>query len=223
MRRQQLFATVAVAAALSLAAAACSSSKPKAASPGSGTAAASTPAAAGGKLQQVVLGTTDKVISIDPAGAYDEGSWVLQWNIYQSLLKIKAGTADVVPDAASACKWTDTVTYTCTLNPGLVFSNGDPLDAAAVVYSINRVVKINDPNGPSSLLSSMKSVAAQGTDLGVPLHPHDGCRQHRRPEGLPRRQTAPRRPGRHRVGRLHLEQVHGEPAGGLDAEPEVQG
>jgi peptide/nickel transport system substrate-binding protein len=166
MRRQQLFATVAVVAALSLAAAACSSSKPKAASPGSGTAAGSAPAA-GGKLQQVVLGTTDKVISIDPAGAYDEGSWVLQWNIYQALLKIKAGTADVVPDAASGCTWTNTVTYTCTLNPGLTFSNGDPLDAAAVVYSIQRVVKINDPNGPSSLLSSMKSVAAQGTNTVV--------------------------------------------------------
>ncbi len=92
---------------------------------------------------------------------------MLQWNIYQSLLKIKAGTADVVPDAASACTWTDTVTYTCKLNPGLTFSNGDPLDANAVVYSFNRVVKINDPNGPSSLLSSMKSVAAQGTDTVV--------------------------------------------------------
>src|SRR5258708_31953360 len=106
MRRQHLFATVALAATISLALAACSSSKPKATSGASGSTAATT-----GKLQQVVLGTTDKVISIDPAGAYDEGSWVLQWNIYQSLLKIKAGTADVVPDAASACKWTDTVTY----------------------------------------------------------------------------------------------------------------
>ena len=164
MRRQQLFATVAVVATLSLAAAACGSSKPKAASRSSTRRSAP---AAGGKLQQVVLGTTDKVISIDPAGAYDEGSWVLQWNIYQSLLKIKAGTADVVPDAASACTWTNTTTYTCKLNPGLTFSNGDPLDAGAVVYSINRVVKINDPNGPSSLLSSMKSVAAQGTDTVV--------------------------------------------------------
>src|ERR1700692_4837105 len=125
MRRQHLFATVALAATISLALAACSSSKPKAT--GGGSAAASGSTAATGKLQQVVLGTTDKVISIDPAGAYDEGSWVLQWNIYQSLLKIKAGSADVVPDAASACTWTDTVTYTCKLNPGLVFSNGDPL------------------------------------------------------------------------------------------------
>jgi peptide/nickel transport system substrate-binding protein len=167
MRRQRLFATVAVAATISLALAACSSSKPKATTGASGSTAAGGSTAATGKLQQVVLGTTDKVISIDPAGAYDEGSWVLQWNIYQALLKIKAGTADVVPDAASGCKWTDTVTYTCTLNPGLTFSNGDPLDAAAVVYSIQRVVKINDPNGPSSLLSSMKSVAAQGTDTVV--------------------------------------------------------
>jgi peptide/nickel transport system substrate-binding protein len=167
MRRQRLFATVAVAATISLALAACSSSKPKATTGASGSTAAGGSTAATGKLKQIVLGTTDKVISIDPAGAYDEGSWVLQWNIYQSLLKIKAGTADVVPDAASACTWTDTVTYTCKLNPGLTFSNGDPLDAAAVVYSIQRVVKINDPNGPSSLLASMKSVAAQGTDTVV--------------------------------------------------------
>ena len=168
-RRGHLFASVVLVATLSLAAAACSSSKPKAESPstgGSATAGATTGSNTGtGK--QIVMGTTDKVISLDPAGAYDMGSWTLQWNIYQALLKIKPGTSDIENDAASKCDWTDNTTYTCTLNPGLVFSNGDPLDANAVKYSIDRVIKINDPNGPSSLLASLDNVSVSGTDTVV--------------------------------------------------------
>ena len=168
-RRGHLLPTVVMVAALSLAAAACSSSKPKAESPstGGGSTAGATTGSNTGTGKQIVMGTTDKVISLDPAGAYDMGSWTLQWNIYQALLKIKPGTSDIENDAASKCDWTDNTTYTCTLNPGLVFSNGDPLDANAVKYSIDRVIKINDPNGPSSLLSSLDNVSVSGTDTVV--------------------------------------------------------
>jgi peptide/nickel transport system substrate-binding protein len=171
-RRHQLFAAVAVVAALSMTAAACSSSKPSSnsTSGGSPAAGATTGGSTGGNSgtgKKIVLGTTDKVISLDPAGAYDMGSWTLQWNIYQALLKIKPGTSDVVPDAASSCTWTDNTTYTCKLNPGLVFSNGDPLNAEAVKFSIDRVIKINDPNGPSSLLSTLDNVTTQGDDTVV--------------------------------------------------------
>ena len=164
MRRKQAFATVALAATLSLVVAACGSSKPKSSS--STNAAGSSSSTVGGHGKKIVLGTTDKVISLDPAGAYDMGSWTLQWNIYQSLLKIKPGSADIVPDAGN-CSWGDNTTYTCKLMPGLVFSNGDPLDAAAVKFSIDRVIKINDPNGPSSLLSTLDNVSVQGTDTVV--------------------------------------------------------
>jgi peptide/nickel transport system substrate-binding protein len=163
---------VAVVAALSMTAAACSSSKPSSnsTSGGSPAAGATTGGSTGGNSgtgKKIVLGTTDKVISLDPAGAYDMGSWTLQWNIYQALLKIKPGTSDIVPDAASNCTWTDNTTYTCKLNPGLVFSNGDPLNAEAVKFSIDRVIKINDPNGPSSLLSTLDNVTTQGDDTVV--------------------------------------------------------
>ncbi|MGH8889310.1 MAG: ABC transporter substrate-binding protein [Acidothermaceae bacterium] len=166
-RRGQLLATVAMIAVVSLAAAACGSSgKSKSGSGGSAGSTASS-GSNSGTGKQIVLGTTDKVISLDPAGAYDMGSWTLQWNIYQSLLKIKPGTSDIVNDAASKCSWTDTTTYTCTLNAGLVFSNGDALDANAVKYSIDRVIKINDPNGPSSLLGTLDNVSVQGADTVV--------------------------------------------------------
>ena len=170
MRRRAVFtATVATIAVLSLAAG-CGSSKPKAGAPSTGGSGSPAATASGGGStgsgKQIVLGTTDKVISLDPAGAYDMGSWTLQWNIYQALLKIKPGTSQVVPDAAN-CDWTDNTTYTCKLMPGLVFSNGDPLDAAAVKFSIDRVIKINDPNGPSSLLATLDNVSVQGTDTVV--------------------------------------------------------
>ena len=167
-RRAQFLATIATVAALSLAAAGCGSSKPKAGSPATGASGspAATAGSNAGSGKQIVLGTTDKVISLDPAGAYDLGSWTLQWNLYQALLKIKPGTSQVVPDAAN-CDWTNTTTYTCKLMPGLVFSNGDPLDAAAVKFSIDRVIKINDPNGPSSLLATLDNVSVQGTDTVV--------------------------------------------------------
>ena len=48
----------------------------------------------------------------------------------------------------------------CTLKPGLKFANGNALTASDVAFSFNRIVAINDPNGPSSLLGAMKSVEA---------------------------------------------------------------
>src|SRR6185437_16053920 len=126
-RREQLFATVAVVAALSLTAAACSSSKPKSngsGTPNAGGSSSSSSSSNTGTGKKIVLGTTDKVISLDPDGAYDMGSWTLHWNIYQSLLKIKPGSSEIVNDAASNCSCGDNTTYTCKLNPGLTFSNG---------------------------------------------------------------------------------------------------
>ena len=46
---------------------------------------------AAGIADTVILGTTDKVVSLDPAGAYDLGSQQLIGNMYQNLLSIPAG------------------------------------------------------------------------------------------------------------------------------------
>src|SRR4051812_23621423 len=109
----------------------------------------------------VVYGTTDTVNLLDPAYNYDLGGQTGVSNIYQNLLKVNAGETVPVGDAASSCGFTGDTTYTCTLRDGLKFSNGDALDAAAVVYSFKRMVGINDPNGPASLLGAMKNVATE--------------------------------------------------------------
>src|SRR4051794_9117740 len=61
------------------------------------------------------VGTSDSVSSLDPAGAYDAGSWALFSNVYQSLLTIKPGSDTPVPDAASECAFVGQklTTYQC--------------------------------------------------------------------------------------------------------------
>jgi len=108
----------------------------------------------------LVVGTTDKVVSIDPAGSYDNGSMTVQTQVYQYLLNFPAGSTELTPDAASSCDFAEPTSYVCTIKPGLKFANGNDLTASDVAFSFNRIVAINDPNGPASLLGNMESVAA---------------------------------------------------------------
>ncbi|WP_320669030.1 ABC transporter substrate-binding protein [Patulibacter defluvii] len=130
------------------------------------TAAAATLAATGcgssdsGGDTPLVVGTTDKVVSIDPAGSYDNGSLQVQTQVYQYLLNFEPGSTDPTPDAAEKCDFRTKTTYVCTIKPGLKFANGHPLTASDVAFSFTRIKKINDPNGPASLLTAMKSVKA---------------------------------------------------------------
>ncbi|RKS80100.1 peptide/nickel transport system substrate-binding protein [Motilibacter peucedani] len=155
------------AVVLGLALTACGGSSSK--DEGSGSTGGSSSGSGGGKKTAIILGTTDTVTSLDPAGAYDLPSWTVIYNVYQNLLKIKEGTSTPVPDAASKCDFTDPTTYTCTLNAGLKFSDGTPLTAKDVKASFDRMVKINDPAGSASLLANLKSTDATD-DTTVTMH-----------------------------------------------------
>jgi peptide/nickel transport system substrate-binding protein len=145
-------------ALLAIGVAACGGSSSDDSSTGS-SASGGTPATKG-ISDTLVIGTTDKVVALDPAGAYDLGSQQLIGNIYQNLMSIPAGGNKPEPDAAESCEFSDPKTYTCTLKDGLKFSNGDPLTSADVKFSLDRELKIADPSGASSLLGSLKDVEA---------------------------------------------------------------
>ena len=102
-----------------------------------------------------ILGTTDKVTTLDPAGAYDLGSWTLMYNTYQTLLTIPAGENEPQGDAAESCEYSDPQTFTCTLQEGLTFANGNELTSSDVKFSLERNINIADPNGASGLLASL--------------------------------------------------------------------
>ncbi|MGK4578676.1 ABC transporter substrate-binding protein [Kitasatospora sp. HPMI-4] len=135
--------------------------------------ASATKAVTGGSSNNgpITMGTVNTTNVLDPAGAYDSGSWLLLDNVFQSLLKFPEDATSPQPDAAKSCDFTgsDALTYECTLRDGLKFSNGDPLSSEDVVFSIQRMLKINDPDGPAMLFSTVKSVEAKG-DRGVVFH-----------------------------------------------------
>ena len=115
-------------------------------------------AAAGGTI---TYGTTDKVVTLDPAGSYDAGSFMVMNQIYPFLLNAQPGSADASPDIAESASFTSPTEYTVKLKPGLKFANGHALTSSDVKFSIDRVVKIADPNGPAALLGNLKSVEAK--------------------------------------------------------------
>jgi peptide/nickel transport system substrate-binding protein len=108
----------------------------------------------------VVMGMSDEVLATDPASGYDPGSWLVFNNVFQSLLSFPRGETTPQPEAASKCHFTDgeSRVFSCTLRAGLTFSNGDKLTSKDVKFSFDRTLRINDPNGPAVLLSSIGDI-----------------------------------------------------------------
>jgi len=119
----------------------------------------------------IVVGTTDTFTAtkdapapLDPAYAYDVGSWNILRQTVQTLMIQPKGEGDPVPEAAQKCGFTDSGNerYACTLRDGLKFSNGDKITAADVKYSIDRAIAIDAEGGPVGLLSTIDTVETQG-------------------------------------------------------------
>ena len=115
-----------------------------------------------GSSASLTLGTTDKVTSLDPAGSYDNGSFFLMNQCYGFLVNSAPGAKDTTPepDLAQSASFTSPTAYTVKLKSGLKFVNGHDLTSSDVKFTFDRMVKINDPNGPASLLGNLKSVEA---------------------------------------------------------------
>lgn len=118
---------------------------------------------ASGEGSPWILGTTDSVTALDPAGSYDLGSSTLEYNLYQTLVTVPAKSTEIVGDAAESCTYDDPQTLTCKLKSGLKFSNGDDLTSSDVKYSFERSIKIQDANGAAIyLLGSITSTDKDG-------------------------------------------------------------
>ncbi|WP_256104658.1 ABC transporter substrate-binding protein [Streptomyces sp. ODS05-4] len=121
----------------------------------------------------IVVGTTDRFTAtsdasapFDPAFAYDTGVWNVLRQTVQTLMHVPRGGGEPVPEAASRCTFTDKASesYRCTLREGLAFSDGTPVTAKDVKFSIERALKINSDNGAAGLLSGIDTIDTQGED-----------------------------------------------------------
>jgi peptide/nickel transport system substrate-binding protein len=126
----------------------------------------------------IAVGTTDRFTAsedapapLDPAWAYDVGTWNVLRQTVQTLVIQPRSEGEPVPEAAEECGFTDSGNerYACTLREGLKFASGDPITAADVKYSIERALKINAEGGPVGLLSTIDTIETKG-DREVIFH-----------------------------------------------------
>ena len=127
----------------------------------------------------IVVGTTDRFTAskedgpapLDPAWAYDVGTWNILRQTVQTLMVQPRGDGEPVPEAAESCGFTDAGNerYSCTLRDGLKFSNGDGITAEDVKFSIERALDIKGDSGVFALLSTIDTVETQG-DREVIFH-----------------------------------------------------
>ncbi|WP_166871436.1 ABC transporter substrate-binding protein [Salinibacterium sp. ZJ450] len=120
-------------------------------------------------LDGIIIGTTDVITSLDPAGSYDNGSFAVQNQVFPFLMNSPYGSPDVEPDIAESAEFTAPTEYTVTLKEGLTFANGNELTSSDVKFTFDRQLAIADPNGPSSLLYNLESTDAPD-DLTVVFH-----------------------------------------------------
>lgn len=121
----------------------------------------------------LTIGTTDKITTIDPAGSYDNGSFAVETQVYPFLMDTPYGSPDAKPSIATSASFTTPTEYTVKLKPGLKFANGHALTSSDVKFSFDRMLKINDANGPASLLGNLDSTDAPD-DTTVVFHLKNG-------------------------------------------------
>lgn len=99
-----------------------------------------------GEGATLVVARVKDAVTLDPAIATDGLSLNLTQEVLKGLTQFKYGSFDVEP--AIARKWTmtpDGKTWTFTLNPGLKFSDGTPVDAKAIKFNFDRWRLVNNP------------------------------------------------------------------------------
>lgn len=97
---------------------------------------------AGGTLH---VASKDGVSTLDPTIGYDEATYFVLRLLYESLLDYAPGSTELVPRLAE--RWevsADATTYTFWLRPGSAYSDGSPIVAGDVKYSLERALATAD-------------------------------------------------------------------------------
>jgi peptide/nickel transport system substrate-binding protein len=107
----------------------------------------------------IIFGTTDTVVTLDPAKAYDYASSNILFNVGETLVNFPPGETEPQPHLAEEIDVSDDgLTYTFTIREGVTFHNGKELTSEDVKFSLDRVVDMAHPAGAWSLLAGIESV-----------------------------------------------------------------
>jgi peptide/nickel transport system substrate-binding protein len=106
-----------------------------------------------GEGGDIIFGTTDTVVTLDPAKAYDFASSNILFNVGETLVGFPPGEVEPAPLLAESWEVSDDgLTYTFTIREGVTFSNGHELTSEDVKFSLDRVIQMAHPAGAASML-----------------------------------------------------------------------
>ena len=160
---------------------------------------------ASGQPSELIIGGTVAPTTLDltsnPSAAIAE---VMLYNVYQNLVEL-APNDKLIPVLATSWNVSDSGrTYTFALRHGVRFSNGAPMTAADVVFSLNRAIAPQSTYPRKVLMKPVQSVVAVGkytvvvnlkspdqgwlfslatTELGVVLDPNEVAHLATKPVG----------------------------------------
>lgn len=115
----------------------------------------------GGDTDVLVVGTTEKPSTIDPADVYEKMASDFLFHTTDRLIELEPGTGDPVEGVAESYEVSDdALTYTFTLREGVTFQDGSELTSEDVKWSLERSLNINHPNGASFLIGNIDTIEA---------------------------------------------------------------
>ncbi|NDU99836.1 ABC transporter substrate-binding protein [Pseudoroseicyclus tamaricis] len=116
-------------------------------------ASAALPAAAQDAPTSIVVNAVQVFGTIDPAKINDYTEYMAAVNLYDGLTTVDVD-GSIIPQLAESWEVSDdNLTYTFHLKDGATFSDGSPVEAKDVVWSIQRLLALNE--GPSFLFSGL--------------------------------------------------------------------
>jgi len=115
--------------------------------------------------------TSDKIISLDPASAYDYFSIEVINQVFDTLLvydwkttSLRPGLATEVPTVANGGISADGKTYTYHLRQGVTFHDGSEFNASVVKRSIDRAIRLDLPGSAAFLLYDVGALGRDPTN-----------------------------------------------------------
>jgi peptide/nickel transport system substrate-binding protein len=109
---------------------------------------------------QITIGFAGNLRSLDPVSFYSPQEFVIGHNLFPMLVNSTPDGDEFVGDVAEEFSFIEPRVFEATVKEGLVFANGNTLDASDVAFSLNRQMSIQDPAGPWGLLDIVDNVTA---------------------------------------------------------------
>ncbi|MGQ9630618.1 MAG: ABC transporter substrate-binding protein [bacterium] len=104
----------------------------------------------------LVIGTTDRITELSPANSYDYWTWHTFEQTSDWLVTLEPRTTKIIPSLAKSWEVSpDGKVYTFHLRSGVTFTDGEPFNAHAMKWALERNLRLDGPKGAVGLIKGI--------------------------------------------------------------------